>query len=62
VPVTPAPSAETLRLMRETAAPMLAEVYAQFTRRVLGLKAKAPPLRVEYISRYGTCPLVMHAG
>src|SRR6188474_1458548 len=27
VPVTPAPSAETLRLMRETVAPQLAEIY-----------------------------------
>ena len=30
VPETPAPSAETLRLMRETVAPQLAEVYPQF--------------------------------
>ena len=30
VPVTPAPSAETLRLMRQVVAPELAEVYPQF--------------------------------
>ena len=30
VPATPAPSAETLRLMREVVAPELAEVYPQF--------------------------------
>jgi glutaconate CoA-transferase subunit B len=37
VPVTPAPSAETLRLMRETVAPMLAEVYPQFAAKVFGV-------------------------
>jgi glutaconate CoA-transferase, subunit B len=37
VPVTPAPSAETLRLMRGTVAPQLAEVYPQFAQRVFGL-------------------------
>jgi glutaconate CoA-transferase subunit B len=36
VPVTPAPSAETLKLMRETVAPQLAEVYPQFAQRVFG--------------------------
>ena len=36
VPVTPAPSAETLRLMRSVVAPMLAEVYPEFARRVFG--------------------------
>ena len=36
VPLTPAPSAETLRLMRTTVAPMLAEVYPEFARRVFG--------------------------
>ena len=39
VPVTPAPSAETLRLMREVVAPELAEVYPQFAARVFGIKA-----------------------
>ena len=34
---TPAPSAETLRLMRETIAPQLAEVYPQFAQRVFGI-------------------------
>jgi len=37
VPVTPAPSADTLRLMREVVAPQLAEVYPQFAQRVFGL-------------------------
>jgi glutaconate CoA-transferase subunit B len=36
VPVTPAPSADTLRLMRTVVAPMLAEVYPQFAKRVFG--------------------------
>ena len=36
VPVTPAPSAETLRLMREVVAPELAEVYPQFAAKVFG--------------------------
>ena len=36
VPVTPAPSAETLRLMRQVVAPELAEVYPQFAARVFG--------------------------
>ncbi|MPZ57760.1 MAG: CoA synthetase [Rhizobiales bacterium] len=37
VPPTPAPSPETLRLMREVVAPQLAEVYPQFTARVFPL-------------------------
>jgi glutaconate CoA-transferase subunit B len=37
VPVTPAPSAETLRLLRQTVAPMLAEVYPQFSEKVFGV-------------------------
>jgi glutaconate CoA-transferase subunit B len=37
VPVTPPPSAETLRLMRTTVAPMLAEVYPQFAEKVFGV-------------------------
>jgi glutaconate CoA-transferase subunit B len=36
VPETAAPSAETLRLMRQTVAPELAEVYPQFAARVFG--------------------------
>ncbi len=36
VPVTPAPSAETLRLMRTVVAPLLAEVYPQFAKNVFG--------------------------
>jgi glutaconate CoA-transferase subunit B len=39
VPVTPAPSAETLRLMRQVVAPELAEVYPQFAARVFGYQA-----------------------
>jgi len=39
VPVTPAPSAETLRMMRQVVAPELAEVYPQFAARVFGFKA-----------------------
>jgi glutaconate CoA-transferase subunit B len=37
VPVTPTPSAETLRLMRQTVAPMLAEVYPRFAKNVFGV-------------------------
>lgn len=36
VPETPAPSPETLRLMREVVAPQLAEVYPQFAAQVFG--------------------------
>jgi glutaconate CoA-transferase, subunit B len=39
VPVTPAPSAETLHLMRSIVAPMLAEVYPQFAETVFGVAA-----------------------
>jgi len=39
VPVTPAPSNETLRLMRQVVAPELAEVYPQFAARVFGCPA-----------------------
>lgn len=41
VPETPPPSADTLRLMRETVAPQLAEVYPQFAQRVFGVKLPA---------------------
>jgi glutaconate CoA-transferase subunit B len=41
VPDTPAPSAETLRLMRETVAPQLADVYPQFAQAVFGIGAFA---------------------
>ncbi len=37
VPETPAPSPETLKLMRETVAPQLAEVYPQFAAHVFGV-------------------------
>ena len=43
VPVTPSPSTETLRLLREVVAPELAEVYPQFAARVFGVKASAAP-------------------
>src|SRR4029079_16234173 len=39
VPVTPARSAEALRLMRQVVAPELAEVYPQFAAKVFGFKA-----------------------
>jgi glutaconate CoA-transferase, subunit B len=46
VPVTPAPNAETLKLMRDSVAPQLAEVYPQFAARVFGVKlAQAPSER-----------------
>jgi hypothetical protein len=37
------PSPETLRLMRQTVAPELAEVYPQFAARVFGLQAAPAP-------------------
>jgi glutaconate CoA-transferase subunit B len=37
VPETPAPSPETLKLMREAVAPQLAEVYPQFAAQVFGI-------------------------
>jgi glutaconate CoA-transferase subunit B len=42
IPVTPSPSAETLRLMRTVVVPMLAEVYPQFAQTVFGVPG--PPL------------------
>ena len=39
VPTTPAPSAETLGLLRTTVAPMVAEVYPEFAKRVFGVTA-----------------------
>ena len=42
VPVTPAPPPETLRLLRETVAPELAEVYPQFAAKVFGMRTEAP--------------------
>jgi glutaconate CoA-transferase subunit B len=42
VPETPAPSAATLKLMRETVAPQLAEIYPQFARQVFGASVPAP--------------------
>jgi len=42
VPLTPAPSAETLHLMRTVVAPLLAEVYPQFAERVFGVATPAP--------------------
>jgi len=41
MPETPAPPAETLRLMRGTVAQQLAEVYPQFAQRVFGIELPA---------------------
>jgi glutaconate CoA-transferase subunit B len=41
VPDTPAPSAETLRLLREVVAPQLAETYPQFAAMVFGTTSSA---------------------
>ena len=41
VPATPAPSPETLKLMREVVAPQLAEVYPQFAAQVFGVGSAA---------------------
>jgi glutaconate CoA-transferase subunit B len=41
VPVTPAPSADTLRLMRETVAPALADTYPKFAASVFGIARRA---------------------
>ena len=41
VPQTPAPSPETLHLMREVVAPQLAEVYPQFAAQVFGASREA---------------------
>ena len=42
VPITPAPSPETLRMLRQTVAPELAEVYPQFAARVFGFSSPRP--------------------
>jgi glutaconate CoA-transferase subunit B len=42
VPETPAPTPDTLRLMRETVAPQLAEVYPQFAAQVFGAFLPSP--------------------
>jgi glutaconate CoA-transferase subunit B len=42
VPETPAPSFETLKLMRETVAPQLADVYPQFAAQVFGASLPTP--------------------
>jgi glutaconate CoA-transferase, subunit B len=42
VPFTPAPDPESLRLMRDVVAPMLAEVYPEFAKKVFGVAARAP--------------------
>jgi glutaconate CoA-transferase subunit B len=44
VPITPAPSAETLRLLRQVVAPELAEVYPQFAARLFGATAPSRTL------------------
>ena len=45
VPTTPAPSADTLRLMRTVIAPMLAEAYPEFARKVFGHVIPEPDAR-----------------
>ena len=40
MPETPAPSGETLRLMRDTVAPELAEIYPEFAKKVFGTAPK----------------------
>src|SRR5262249_7389391 len=40
VPTTPAPSPETLRLMREVVAPQLAEIYPKFALTVFGVERR----------------------
>ena len=42
VPETPAPSPETLKMMREVVAPQLAEVYPQFAAQVFGASVPSP--------------------
>jgi glutaconate CoA-transferase, subunit B len=42
VPETPGPSPATLKLMRETVAPQLAEVYPQFAAQVFGAPVPSP--------------------
>ena len=42
VPETPAPSPETLKMMREVVAPQLAEVYPQFAEQVFGASVPSP--------------------
>lgn len=41
VPVTPAPDAATLKLMREVVAPEVAEIYPQFAARIFGIEIAA---------------------
>jgi glutaconate CoA-transferase subunit B len=41
VPVTPAPSPETLRLMRATVAPALADTYPKFAAAVFGIESRS---------------------
>jgi glutaconate CoA-transferase subunit B len=41
VPVTPSPSPATLKILRDTVAPLLAEVYPQFAAQVFGAGATA---------------------
>jgi glutaconate CoA-transferase subunit B len=42
IPETPAPSPETLRMLREVVAPQLAEVYPQFAAQVFGVSVPSP--------------------
>jgi glutaconate CoA-transferase subunit B len=51
VPTTPAPTPETLELMRNVVAPQLAEVYPQFAKSVFGIAASAPPADIRSSAR-----------
>jgi len=42
VPTTPAPSADTLHMMRIVVGPMLADVYPQFAKSVFGASISCP--------------------
>jgi len=42
VPTTPAPSADTLHMMRSVVGPMLADVYPQFAKSVFGASMPCP--------------------
>jgi glutaconate CoA-transferase subunit B len=42
VPTTPAPSADTLHMMRIVVGPMLADVYPQFAKSVFGASIPCP--------------------
>ena len=61
VPVTPAPSPETLRLLREIVAPELAEVYPQFAAKVFVRKFAPHPRCEPRASKDGYCTALLAA-